>query len=85
MFNTLEHDIHSLRNDVNILLLGEFNARTTTIQAPLLSNNSHLNPFCLEEVFDLASRLTINFEGINREFIWYRVNQTLKLPMLDYL
>lgn len=43
-FNTLEKDIHNLRNEGNILFLGDFNARTTTNQAILLSNKSNLNP-----------------------------------------
>jgi hypothetical protein len=43
-YNNLEHDIYILRNEGNILMLGEFNARTATNQATILSNDSNHNP-----------------------------------------
>ena len=63
-YNTLEQDVHSLRNEGNILLLGDFNARTTSCHVILLSNDSNPIPFWLEEVLDLASRFRKNFEGL---------------------
>ena len=53
-FIILEQDIHNLRNEGNILLPGNFNTRTTTNQATLLSNNSNPNPLWLDEDSDLA-------------------------------
>ena len=41
-YNGLENDIYSLRNEDNILLMGDFNARTSSNQAILLSNHSNL-------------------------------------------
>jgi hypothetical protein len=54
-YNTLEQDIYSLRNEGNILLLGDFNARTATNQAILLSNDSNHNPLWLDEDLVLAN------------------------------
>ena len=39
-YNGLEHDISSLRKGDIILLMGDFNARTSSNQAILLSNYS---------------------------------------------
>jgi hypothetical protein len=55
-YNGLEHDIFSLRNEGNILLLGDFNARTTSNQAIILSNISNPNPLWLDEDLVLAHR-----------------------------
>ena len=44
-YNNLERDIYSLKSGCNILMLGEFNARTATNQATILSNDSNHNPF----------------------------------------
>ena len=46
-YNGLEHDISSLRNEGNILLMGDFNARTPSNQAIILSNYSNPYPICL--------------------------------------
>ena len=43
-YHGLENDISSLRNEGNILLMGEFNACTSSKQAILLSNYSNPNP-----------------------------------------
>jgi exonuclease III len=48
-YNNLEQDIYSLKNEGNILLLGDFNARTATKQATLLSIDSNHNPLWLDE------------------------------------
>jgi hypothetical protein len=48
-YNNLEQDIYSLKNEGNILLLGDFNARIATKQATLLSNVSNHNPLWLDE------------------------------------
>jgi hypothetical protein len=48
-YNNLEQDIYSSKNEGNIPLLGDFNARTTTKQATLLSNDSNHNPLWLDE------------------------------------
>jgi hypothetical protein len=44
-YNNLEQDIYSLKNEGNILLLGDFNVRTATKQATLLIIDSNHNPF----------------------------------------
>ena len=54
-YNSLENDISSLKNDGNILLIGDFNARTSNNQAIILSNNSNPNPLWLDEDPTLAS------------------------------
>jgi len=38
-YNTLDHDIPIIRNGDNILLLGDFNARTTSNQDIILSHD----------------------------------------------
>jgi exonuclease III len=48
-YNNLEQDIYNLKNEGNILLLGDFNARTATEQATLLSNDPNHNPLWLDE------------------------------------
>jgi hypothetical protein len=50
-YNSLEQD----RNECSILLLRDFNARTTTNQAILLSNGSNPNPLWLDEDLDLTT------------------------------
>lgn len=60
-YNGLEHDIYSLINEGIILLLSDFNARTTTSQAIILSNDFNPNPIWLDEDFVLASRYKRNF------------------------
>ena len=54
-YNNLEQAIYNLKKESNILLLGDFNARTTTIQATLLSNNSNHNPLWLDEDLVLSN------------------------------
>ena len=53
--NNLEQDIYNLKNEGNILLLGDFNARTATKQATLLSNESNHNPLWLDEDLVLSN------------------------------
>jgi exonuclease III len=53
-YNGLENDISSLRNEGNILLIGDFNARTSSNQAIILSNHSNPNPLWLDEDPTLA-------------------------------
>ena len=65
LLNVLEHNIHNLRNEGNILLIEDMNAGTTAYQDTLLNNNSHPNSFWLDEEFDLCSGFKIN----NRELI----------------
>ena len=55
-YNGLENDISSLRNDGNILLIGDFNAWTSNNQAIILRNHSNPNPLWLDENPTLASR-----------------------------
>lgn len=64
-FNTLEKDIHNVRNEGNILLFGDFNARIVTNQAIMLNNNSNPDPLWLDEDGNLANRFKRNFEYIN--------------------
>jgi hypothetical protein len=54
-YNNLEQDIYSLKNEGNILMLGDFNARTATKQATLLSTNSNHNPLWLDEYLVLSN------------------------------
>jgi len=55
-YNDLEHDSYSLGNERSILFLGDFNARTTTNQAIILSNDSDPNPLWLDEDLVLSRK-----------------------------
>jgi hypothetical protein len=55
-YNNLEQDIYNLKNEGNILLLEDFNARTATKQATLLSNDFNHNPLWLYEDLVLSNR-----------------------------
>lgn len=61
-YNGLEHDISNLRNEGNIILLGDFNARITSNQAIILSNISNPNPKWLDEDLELICRYKRNSE-----------------------
>jgi len=63
-YNGLENDISSLRNDGNILLIGDFNARTSNNQAIILSNHSNPNPLWLDKDPTLASRYKRSSEDL---------------------
>jgi len=54
-YNNLEQDIYSLKNEGNILLLGEFNVRIATKQSTLLSTDSNHNPLWLDEDLVLSN------------------------------
>jgi hypothetical protein len=54
-YNNLEKDIYNLKNEGNILLLGDFNVRTTTKQATLLSNDPNHDPSWLDENLVLSN------------------------------
>jgi hypothetical protein len=54
-YNNLEQDIYNLKSEGNILLLGDFNARTATKQDTLLSTDSNHNPLWLDEDFVLSN------------------------------
>ena len=58
----MEHDVTNLRNEGNILLLGDFNLRITTNQAMILSNDSIPNSLCLDGDFVLDGRYKRNSE-----------------------
>ena len=62
--NGLENDISRLRNHGNILLIGDFNARTSNNQAIILSNHSNPNPLWLDEDPTLASRYKRSSEDL---------------------
>jgi hypothetical protein len=64
-YNNLEQDIYSLKNEGNILLLGDFNARNATKQYALLSNDSNHNPLWLDE--DLV--LSNSYKRISEDII----------------
>jgi hypothetical protein len=51
-----------LKNEGNILLLGDFNARTATKQATLLSTDSNHNSLCLDEDLVLSNSYKRSFE-----------------------
>ena len=63
-YNGLENDISSIRNEGNILLMGDFNARTSSNQAILLSNHSNPNHLWLDEDLTLASRYKRSYEDL---------------------
>jgi hypothetical protein len=63
-YNGLEQDIYSLRNKSGILLLGDFNVRTTTNQDIILSNDSNPNPLWLDEDFVLSRRYNRNSKDL---------------------
>jgi hypothetical protein len=54
-YNKLEQDIYSLKNEGNILLLGDFNVRNETKQPTLLSNDYNHNPLWLDEDLVLSN------------------------------
>jgi hypothetical protein len=54
-YNNLEQDIYSLKYEGDILLLGDFNDRTTTKQATLLSIDSNHNLLWLDEDLVLSN------------------------------
>jgi hypothetical protein len=54
-YNNLEQYIYSLKNEGSILLLGDFNLRTATNQATLLSNDSNHNHVWLDDDLILAN------------------------------
>jgi hypothetical protein len=63
-YNNLEQDIYSLKNEGNILLLGDFNARTATKQVTLLSNDSNHNPLWLDGDLVLSNNYKRIFEDL---------------------
>jgi hypothetical protein len=54
-YNNLEQDIYNLRNEGNILVLGQFNVRSAINQVIILSNDSNHNPIWLYEDIVLAN------------------------------
>lgn len=70
-YNSLEHDISNLRNECNILLLGNFNARTTTSQAIILSNDSNPNPLWLDAYLFLDGRYKRSSKDLNEKLFGY--------------
>jgi hypothetical protein len=63
-YNNLEQDIYSLKNEGNILLLGDSNVRTTTKQATLLNIDSNHNILWLDEDLVLSNSYKIIFEDL---------------------
>jgi exonuclease III len=64
-YNNLEQDIYNLKNEGNILLLGDFNATNATKQYTLLSDNSNHNSLWLDE--DLV--LSNSYKRISEDLI----------------
>jgi hypothetical protein len=62
--NNLEKDICSLKNEGNILLLGDFNVRIATKQATLLSIDSNCNPLWLDEDLVLSNSYKRIYEDL---------------------
>ena len=54
-YNNLEQDIYNLKNEGNILLLRDFNARTATKHATLLSTDSNHNTLWLDKDLVLSN------------------------------
>jgi exonuclease III len=67
-YNNLEQDIYNLKNEGNILLLGDFNARTTTKQVTLLSDDSNHNPLWLDEDLVLSNSYKKNSQDLIENF-----------------
>jgi hypothetical protein len=63
-YNNLEQDIYSLKNEGNILLLGDFNAMTATKQTTLLSIDSNHNPLWLHEDLVLSNDYKRSYEDL---------------------
>jgi exonuclease III len=63
-YNNLERDIYSLKNEGNILLLGDFNARIVTKRATILSTDSNHNPLWLDEDLVLSNSYKRSFEDL---------------------
>jgi hypothetical protein len=63
-YKSLEQDIYNMKNEGSILLLGDFNARTATNQAIILSNDSNPNPLWLDEDLVLANSYKRNSEDL---------------------
>jgi hypothetical protein len=67
-YNTLEQHIYGFKNEGNILLLGDFNSRTATKQATLLSNDSNHNPLWLDEDLVLSNSYKRSSEDLIENF-----------------
>jgi exonuclease III len=67
-YNNLEQYIYNLKNEGNILLLGDFNARTATKQATLLSNDPNHNPLWLDEDLVLSNSYKRSSEDLIENF-----------------
>ena len=63
-YDHLEHDISSLRKEGIIILMGDFNAWTSSNQAILLRNYSNLNPVLLDEYLELDNKYKRSSEDI---------------------
>jgi hypothetical protein len=63
-YNNLEQDIYSFKNEANIILLGDFNIRTTTKQATLLITDSNHNPLWIYEDLVLSNSYKRSFEDL---------------------
>ena len=72
-YNSIETDIYILRNEGNILLMGDFNARTSSNQAILLSNHSNPNPLWLDEDLTLADRYKRSFEYLGENLFGFEL------------
>ena len=68
-YNGLENEISSLRNEGNILLMGDFNAHTLSNQDILLSNYSNPNPLWLDTDLNLAGRYKRSSEDIGKIYL----------------
>jgi hypothetical protein len=53
-----------LKNEGNILMLGDFNAMTATNQATILINDSNHNPLWPDEDFVLSNSYKISSSGL---------------------
>jgi hypothetical protein len=63
-YNILEQDIYSLKNEGNIFLLGDFNAKTTTKQATLLSIDSNHDSLWLDDDLALSNSYKRSFRDL---------------------
>ena len=72
-YNGLEHDIYSLRKEGNILLMGNFNAWTSSNQAIILNNYSNPNYLWLDEDLELANMYKRSFEDLSEKLLGYEL------------
>ena len=73
-YNGLEHEVSSLRKEGNILLMGYFNARTSSNKFIVLSNYSNPNNIWLDKDLELANRYERSSKDIGENLFGYEMD-----------